>query len=87
VTFLSFVDVTKIKDIPARQMKHFEVGGNEILILNVGGKFFAVGDRCGHMNSPFSLGRLDGNIITCPLHFARFDFTNGKLVSCLRMSM
>jgi len=59
-------------------MKHYEVEGKEILIANVGGSFYAISDRCGHMNARLSSGGLSGNIVTCPQHAAQFDVTTGR---------
>ncbi len=61
-------------------MKHIESGGEEILLANVEGKFYATSDRCGHMNARLSMGRLQGNIVTCPLHASQFDITTGKKI-------
>ena len=33
------------------------------------------------MNASLSMGTLQGTIITCPLHFSRFDVTTGKKIS------
>jgi nitrite reductase/ring-hydroxylating ferredoxin subunit len=62
-------------------MKHVEAGGKEICIVNVGGTFYAIGDRCPHMNATLSMGTLQGKILTCPFHFSRFDVTTGKKIS------
>ncbi len=62
-------------------MKHVEIDGKEIMIANVEGKFYAIGDRCGHMSARLSMGTLTNTVVTCPLHFSRFDVTTGKLVS------
>lgn len=76
-----FVEVAKTDEITVGNMKHIEAGGHEILIANVDGNYYAASDRCGHMNASLSLGRLYGNIITCPLHGSEFDVTTGKLIS------
>lgn len=62
-------------------MKHVEVNGKEIMLVNVDGKIYAISDRCGHMNARLSMGTLDKNIVTCPQHFSRFDVITGKMVS------
>jgi nitrite reductase/ring-hydroxylating ferredoxin subunit len=62
-------------------MKHVEVDGKEVLIANVSGKFYAISDRCRHMNALLSMGNLTGNIVTCHFHGAKFDVTNGKKLS------
>jgi nitrite reductase/ring-hydroxylating ferredoxin subunit len=76
-----FVEVAKANEIPDETMKHIEVYGKEVLIANVGGKFYARGDRCGHMNALLSMGNLKANIVTCPFHGARFDVITGKKVA------
>jgi len=78
---MSFVEVAKVSEIPTGTMKHIEAGGEEVCIANVGGRFYAIGDRCPHMNSSLSRGILEGPIITCPLHFSRFDVTTGKKIA------
>jgi nitrite reductase/ring-hydroxylating ferredoxin subunit len=45
------VEVARVNEIPYGKMKHVEVEGKEALIANLGGKFYARSDRCGHMNA------------------------------------
>lgn len=74
-------EVAKVDEIPLGKMKHVEVQGKEIVISNIGGKFYAMNDRCGHMNALLSMGNISNNsIVTCPFHGARFDATTGKKV-------
>ena len=47
------LEVGKVDEIPVGKMKHIEVEGKEIVISNIGGKFYAMDDRCGHMNAHF----------------------------------
>jgi nitrite reductase/ring-hydroxylating ferredoxin subunit len=75
------LEVAKVDEIPLGKMKHVEVNGKEIVISNVGGKFYAMDDRCGHMNARLSMGNVSSDsIVTCPFHGARFDVTTGKKV-------
>jgi nitrite reductase/ring-hydroxylating ferredoxin subunit len=76
-----FVEIAKVNEISDGKMKHIEVDGKEVLIANIGGKFYAINDRCGHMNALLSMGNLTGNTVTCPFHGAKFDVTNGKKLS------
>jgi nitrite reductase/ring-hydroxylating ferredoxin subunit len=77
----NFVEVAKVDEIPAGKMKHIEIDGKEIVIANANGKFYALNDRCAHMNAPLSLGNLTGNVVTCPFHGAKFDVTSGRKVA------
>ena len=76
----NFVEVAKADEIPAGKMKHIEVNSKEIMLVNLDGKFYALSDRCSHTNARLSLGTLNGKVVTCPLHGARFDITTGKKV-------
>jgi nitrite reductase/ring-hydroxylating ferredoxin subunit len=75
------LEVAKVDEIPLGKMKHVEVNGKEIVISNVGGKLYAMDDRCGHMNARLSMGNVSSDsIVTCPFHGARFDVITGKKV-------
>jgi nitrite reductase/ring-hydroxylating ferredoxin subunit len=76
-----FVHLASVDGIPTGKMKHVETDGNEILVANVEGKFYSICDRCSHNNIPLSMGHLKDNVITCPMHGARFDIKTGKKLS------
>jgi len=84
---VTFAKVAKTLDVPVGKMKHVEVDGIEILIANVEGKFYAVGDRCPHLNARVSEGTLNKTIVTCPRHLSTFDVTTGKVISGTRSSL
>ena len=74
-----FVEVGKVDEIPVGKIKYVEVQGKEIVISNIGGKFYAMDDRCGHMNARLSMGNISNDgIVVCPFNRARFDATTGK---------
>ena len=75
---MPLIDVAQISEVPAGSMKYVEVQGKEILLVNAEGKIYATDNRCGHMNGPLSMGTLQGNVVECALHHARFDVTTGK---------
>ena len=75
-----FVAVGKAADLTPGRMKWVGVDGERVLLANVAGVFHAMRDVCGHKRAPLSRGTLDGAIVECPLHFARYDVRTGKLV-------
>ena len=75
-----FVPVASTADVPPGAMKCVAVDRLRILLANVGGTLYAIGDLCGHRNAPLSRGKLDGHVVECPLHFALYDVRNGKLI-------
>ncbi|HTT78722.1 MAG TPA: Rieske 2Fe-2S domain-containing protein [Stellaceae bacterium] len=75
-----FVAVAAVGDIPDGAMRCVAIERERVLLAHVGDRFYALRDMCGHRNAPLSRGRLIGRIVECPLHFAQFDVTSGKLV-------
>ena len=78
---MSFIDVTKTDEIASGQMKSVKSAGKDLLITNIDGKYYAIGSKCSHRGGDLSKGKLNGKIITCPLHGSKFDVTTGKLTS------
>ncbi len=76
-----FVRAILAEEVASGGMKAVEVDGNEIVICNCSGSYYAIQRRCGHMNAPLDLGTLDGIYLTCPMHCAQFDVSNGEALS------
>jgi nitrite reductase/ring-hydroxylating ferredoxin subunit len=74
------LEVGKVSELKKGTMKNVQVKNRDILIANVDGMFYAMDDRCGHMNALLSMGKLQGKNVICPFHFAEFDVTTGKKV-------
>ena len=70
-------------EVPIGKMKKVEFDGQEILIVNVEGHYYAMGNKCTHAGGDLSKGTLVGNIVTCPecKNGASFDVTTGKAVT------
>jgi nitrite reductase/ring-hydroxylating ferredoxin subunit len=75
-----FVEAARTGEIKKSKMKSVELNRIDILIANVDDQFYAIDDRCGHMNVRLSMGQLEGKILTCPMHKAQYDVTTGKVV-------
>ena len=58
-----------------------KIGDKEILLAKVEGKIYALDNACGHLAYPLNEGRLDGHVVTCIWHGARFDVRTGAVVS------
>lgn len=78
---MAFSEIGKIQEVVPGSMKSFVVGNKKILLVNVGGRFFAINGKCTHMGGDLSKGKLDGTVVTCPRHGSRFDVTTGKNLS------
>ena len=54
--------------------------GEHVLVCNVGGTIYALRDACSHDGGILGFGDLEGKIIECPRHGAKFDVTTGQAI-------
>jgi 3-phenylpropionate/trans-cinnamate dioxygenase ferredoxin subunit len=79
-----FTEVFKIDELKNGTMKAVNVAGHQILLARVGDKYYAVDNLCSHMKGNLSQGKLEGTVVTCPLHGSQFDISNGRVVRWLK---
>jgi Ferredoxin subunits of nitrite reductase and ring-hydroxylating dioxygenases len=77
---MSYLNVAKTTDLKKSEMKKFDINGKEILISNIDGEYYAISNKCPHMGGSLSEGILNGGIISCPKHGAKFDAKTGENV-------
>ena len=78
---MGFVRVASAKALVAGKMIGAEAGGKPILVANVDGKCYAIGDKCTHRGCKLSGGTLKENgIVQCPCHGSNFDVKTGNVV-------
>ena len=81
------VEVARVSEIPVGTMKRVTAFNESILLSNVGGKIYATQNDCGHQRASLARGKLEGSVVTCPLHGAKFDVTTGRNVGGPQMRM
>jgi len=74
-----FVRVASTSEIPEGRMKKVTVGNQQVLVVNLKGKYYAIGNVCTHFGGSLDRGILDGNEVECPLHHSHFDVTTGQV--------
>jgi 3-phenylpropionate/trans-cinnamate dioxygenase ferredoxin subunit len=74
-----FVRVASTSEIPDGKMRKVLVGSQQVLVANVKGKYYAIGNVCTHLGGPLDKGILEGHEVECPLHRSHFDVTNGQV--------
>ncbi len=73
-----WVRVLSTAEVPDGASKVVYLHGDQIAVFNIDGKVYAVSNRCPHANGPISDGKIDGTVVTCPLHNSRFDLISGE---------
>ena len=79
-----FIPVIKTNELLDGSMKKVKANGKDIMISRVGGKYFAVDNRCPHAGGDLSAGKLEANVVTCPRHGSQWDITNGHVIRWMR---
>lgn len=76
-----WTDVAALGEFPPGTRRVVDVDGAPVVVFNIGGAIHAVEDVCTHDGGELASGELDGDIITCPRHGARFSVKNGAVLA------
>lgn len=72
-----FVEVARADRLPPGSGAPFTAAGRDVALFNVDGTICAIADTCPHAGGSLGMGKLDGRIVTCPVHGMKFDVTTG----------
>jgi nitrite reductase/ring-hydroxylating ferredoxin subunit len=72
--------IASTKDIPPGTMTGVVSQNQSILLTNIDGKYYAIGDICTHQGCSLSDGNLDGEKVQCPCHGSIFNVKTGQVV-------
>lgn len=78
---LDFVAVSEEEELTSGERLFVEIDEFNLVVFNIAGKFFAIGDVCSHDDGPIGEGELEEFEIACPRHGAHFDVHNGKALT------
>lgn len=76
----AFVTVARVGEIPPGGVKVLRVRDMEIALFHLDGSYHAMDDVCTHDGGPLAEGPIDGHVIECPRHGARFDIRTGAVL-------
>jgi 3-phenylpropionate/trans-cinnamate dioxygenase ferredoxin component len=75
---IEYAEIAPASELPNGDRLFLEIEGRAIVIFNIAGQFFAIGDICTHDDGPLGDGDLEGYNIVCPRHGGEFDVQTGK---------
>jgi nitrite reductase/ring-hydroxylating ferredoxin subunit len=76
-----FVKVAQTNDILPSHMKFVQVADEDICLVNINGKFYAISNVCTHEGGPLADGTLEGYQVECPWHGSKFDVRTGEVTA------
>ena len=75
---MGFVKLASTNDVKPNSMMGFTVNDQKILLANVNGKYYAIGDKCMHRGCTLSKGKLVGETVVCPCHGSTYELKTGN---------
>ena len=70
-----------VGELPPGTAQVIEVGERRVAVFNVDGELHAVDDRCAHKGGSLAEGMVRDGIVTCPLHWWRYDLATGRRIA------
>lgn len=77
---MAFVKVCSVNDLKPGEALRFAASCS-VALFRVGDQFYATDDTCTHAEASLSDGYIDGDVVECPFHSARFCIRTGKALS------
>jgi len=78
---VDFLEIAPESELPNGERMFVDIGDTPIVIFNIAGKLYAIGDVCTHDDGPLGDGDLEDFNVACPRHGAEFDVRTGKVTS------
>lgn len=75
-----WLDVASIAELTPGTRRVVDVDGIAVAVFNLGGEYFAIKDACTHDGGELANGELEGEVIICPRHGARFSIRTGAVL-------
>ena len=77
------LDVCPVEELPPCSVKILYAGAIAVGVYNLGGKYYAIEDRCSHDDGPLCEGDFDcdDGIAICPRHGANIDIRSGRALT------
>lgn len=72
--------IDNVNNFEEGKLRSMTLGGKEILIINKGGRYFAINNICSHAGARLHTGILKDNQVTCPSHGATWNIETGELL-------
>lgn len=71
------IEAASASEVRENEVVAVKLNGRAILLTRVGAEFYAVENKCPHMNLPLGKGAVADGAITCPFHGSKFDLCSG----------
>lgn len=73
--------VASVASIPPGDFAQVEIDDALVAVFNVDGTFYAIDDVCTHDGGGLAGGAVEGDVVICPRHGARFCMRTGAALT------
>jgi len=78
---VSWIRLLPLEELPAGTARAVTAGLDDLLVCRTDADHvYVVEDVCSNDDAPLGDQALDGAVVTCPRHGARFDVTSGEVL-------
>lgn len=80
---LALVKVAHRGEIKENGGKELNVNGTRVALFFANGKYYAVEALCRHQDGSLAPGKIDGEVVECPVHSWHYNIKTGELLDYL----
>jgi nitrite reductase/ring-hydroxylating ferredoxin subunit len=80
---MTWIKVANKDELHQGKGKELNVDGIRIALFNANGRFYAIEALCRHQDGSLAPGKIDGEIVECPLHSWHYNVRTGELLDYL----
>ena len=80
---MTWKKIAEKSEIPEGKGEEFVVDGKHIAVFNQNG-LHGLDSICVHQDGSLAPGKLDGDIVECPLHFWHYNIKTGELLDYMK---
>src|SRR4030095_571294 len=77
---VTYIPVARVGELAVGAMKEVDLGGRQVLLAFVEGKYFAFSRQCPHEEADLKTGTLEGGKVRCTNHNYCFDLRTGECI-------
>lgn len=78
---MSWITVASASSIAPGDYAQLEIDAMLVAVFNIDGKFYAIDDICTHDGGELAGGAVEGDVVICPRHGARFCLRTGAALT------
>ena len=77
---MTWIKVASTNDIQEGNGKEFNINGQRIALFLSNKKYYAIEALCRHQDGSLAPGKIQGEVVECPLHFWHYNIRTGELL-------